>query len=280
MKRLLLGLIVGLIWTSGTFADDLPSGALPDAVVATGDGVVRKAWLAEPTDRYGHGILGDRIEAGALMVALEGGRVLGLRLPKSSVFEDRQVRLADFNGDGVSEFVVVESSLSQGAALAVYGIREGRIQLIARDDWIGTRNRWLNPAGIADFDGDGELEIAVVLTPHIGGTLKLLRPAGATRMQTVASQWGFSNHAIGSRDQGLSAVVDWNGDGVPDLLLPTESRDAVVVVTFKGGRFNELARYPLERAIFGNFSLHRDSLGPAVHVPLIDGSDAILRPQG
>ncbi len=43
----------------------LPDGALPDGHVATGTRDIARAWLAEPTTRYDHGILGDKIEAGA-----------------------------------------------------------------------------------------------------------------------------------------------------------------------------------------------------------------------
>jgi hypothetical protein len=257
--------------------EPLPDGALPDAVVAAGDGPVRRAWLAEPTDRYGHGILGDRIEAGALMAELADGRTLGLRLPRSSVFEDRYVRLADFNGDGVDEMVVVESDLREGAALAIYGVREGRLQLVARDRWIGTRNRWLNPAGIADFDGDGELEIAIVVTPHIGGTLKLLSPEGGT-MRTEFSEYGYSNHPIGSRDQHLSAVVDWNGDGRPDLAVPDAARTAVHVLSFGGGGARRLASFDLPRPAAGDFETVEGGDGPVIRVPLAGGGAAEIQP--
>ena len=47
------------------------------------------------------------------------------------------------------------------------------LKVIAESDPIGLSHRWLNPVGAADFDGDGKMEIAVVITPHIGGTLKL-----------------------------------------------------------------------------------------------------------
>lgn len=276
MIQLLIAVLLSATTLPALADDALPTGALPDAVIANGHGVVEQAWLAEPTERYGHAILGDAIEAGALMVKLDGGRVLGLRLPRSSVFEDRHVRLADFNGDGVDEMVVVESSLSEGAALAVYGIREGRLQLIGRDSWIGTRNRWLNPAGIADFDGDGRLEVAIVVTPHIGGTLRFLRPDGMN-IVNVAEMWGFSNHAIGSRDQHLSAVVDWDGDGVMDLALPDDSRRTVRVLSLASGKLKELDVFPLSSGVAGDFELVD---GPAIRVPLHDGSVAALRPSG
>src|SRR6185437_17117997 len=35
---------------------NLPDGALPDGQVATGQHDVARAWLAEPTERYDHGI--------------------------------------------------------------------------------------------------------------------------------------------------------------------------------------------------------------------------------
>ena len=51
----------------------LPQGALPDGQVATGQHDIARAWLAEPTDRYDHGVLGDKIEAGALVIETRDG---------------------------------------------------------------------------------------------------------------------------------------------------------------------------------------------------------------
>ena len=47
----------------------------------------------------------------------------------------------------------------------------------------------------------------------------------------------------------MSAVVDANGDGVPDIALPGVSRRTLRVVTFAGGRFAELYRFPHGREI-------------------------------
>ncbi len=198
------------------------------------------AWLTGPTEAYRHGILGDSIEASGFCVRdLRTKEKPRLKLPFGSVFEDLRVRLVDLTGDGQEEFVVIRSYLDRGAALAVYHLVEGRIEHLAETPAIGTANRWLNPAGAADFDGDGRVEIAYVETPHIGGTLRVweLRDGRLHQEQAVAS---FSNHAIGSRELDLSAVLDWNADGVPDLAVPANGRRSLRIVTFAGGDFAEL----------------------------------------
>ena len=82
---------------------------LPDGLVARGTNRIRACWLTEPTDRYGHGVLGDAIEAGGLTMVLDDGRALSLTLPEDSVFEDRTCRLGDLDGDGRDEALVVRA---------------------------------------------------------------------------------------------------------------------------------------------------------------------------
>ncbi len=109
----------------------LPEGALPDGQVATGQHDIARAWLAEPTDRYDHGILGDKIEAGALVIETRDGRLQTVRLKGDAVFEDLKPRIADLNGDGHDDVIVVKSYLKRGSALAVIGERKGRYEIIA-----------------------------------------------------------------------------------------------------------------------------------------------------
>ena len=45
-----------------------PDGALPDGRIALGTRDIARTWFAEPTDAYDHGILGDKIEASALVI--------------------------------------------------------------------------------------------------------------------------------------------------------------------------------------------------------------------
>ena len=40
-----------------------PSDIIPHARIVSGSRDIRSAWFASPTSRYGHGVLGDRLEA-------------------------------------------------------------------------------------------------------------------------------------------------------------------------------------------------------------------------
>jgi hypothetical protein len=145
------------------------------------------ARYADPTGRYDHGALGDGIEFGALVLTTTAGR-LRLTLPQARVFEDTAPRLADVDGDGAPEVIVVETDMGRGARLSVYG----EAGLIAATDYIGRTHRWLAPVGAADLDGDGTVEIAYVETPHLGRILRVVRLEG-DRLVPVAE----ANHRYG-----------------------------------------------------------------------------------
>ena len=240
---------------------------LPDGVITLGSGSIRAAWLTGPTRRYDHGVLGDGIEASGIAVELAGGEILSLELAPEAVFEDRVARLVDLNGDGRNEVLVVKSYRNSGAALALVAPAGGRLDVIAEGEPIGRAYRWLNPVGVGDFDGDGRLETAHVETPHIGGTLVLSRLIRG-RLVSVRRVGGFSNHRMGSRELGLSMVLDADGDGVPDLAVPDDSRNRLRIVSFAGGRFRELARIDLGAEITS--SLRRDGRG-GIAFRLADG---------
>lgn len=251
------------------------SNGIPDGTVATdpGPGIVR-AWYSEPTGRYGHAILGDRIEAGALEAVDAAGQLYGMSLDPNFVFEDLTPRLADMDGDGTAEIVSIRSQQDAGAAIAVYGIRKGRLVEIAATASIGRPNRWLNVAGIADFTGDGRLDIALVTTPHIGGRLEIWTLVSGLFTRVAAAE-GFSNHAIGSTELGLSAVADVDGDGVPDLALPDAERSALRIVSVRDGANHSIAAIPLEGSVVTAIG----TLGPP-HRPIfvvgLEGGRAVV----
>jgi hypothetical protein len=254
-----------------------PGDALPDGRPGLGSGQIREAWLVGPTTRYGHGVLGDGVEAGGLRIVLADGRSLQFDLEPDSVFEDLRPRLADLDGDGLEEILVVRSYLDRGAALTVFGLADGALVRRAETPAIGLSHRWLNPVGAGDLDGDGRPEIAYVETPHIGGILRIWRLEGG-RLVELARAEGFSNHAIGSRALGPSAILDLDGDGADDLLIPSASRRALRVMSFAGGRLRELGDVRHPAPIASNFAV-RDLDGNGrrdVAYDLADGTLVVL----
>lgn len=229
----------------GSFSQPkLPANALPDSELTNGNRNVRSAWLAGPTRRYAHGVLGDAIEAGRVVVEDSQGKHHSLTLPKNSVFEDRFARLADLDSNGSDEIILVKSYLKKGAALAVLSLSPEGLRITAETPPIGRPHRWLNPAGIADYDGDNRQEVAIVVTPHIGGRLEFWEYRGG-RLHKKAQLTGFSNHFIGSHAQQMSASADYNGDGIYDLAVPSHDRMAIRIISLVSGSAREIEEITL-----------------------------------
>ena len=205
-------------------ADSPDLAAIPHSTVATAAGVgINKATLACATDRYAHGVLGDSIEAACLVLENEQGEQFTVELPVSEVFEDLEPRISDIDNNGSNDVVVVRSDSRYGAALVVYSIKgDSAIELFATPP-IGRANRWLAPVGVADFNADGQPDIAYVQTPHIGGILKVWSVIDG-EFQQFAEKNGFSNHSIGSRRVSTARIVDHNSDGIADIALPDQRR--------------------------------------------------------
>lgn len=201
---------------------------IPDSQAVSGTRQIAWAWLGSPTSRYAHDALGSAVHAGSLDVVLtqpDGSpRPLSLQLLPHRVIEDRVPRLADLEGDGRDQVVVVESDARLGSSLVVYGLRMGAaarqpvLAQMARGPHMGSANRWLNPVGVADFDGDGRPDIAAVTTPHIGGVLTLYRYRPPL-LEPAATMPGLSNHRIGTAEQQLSVVVHRPGQR-PAVIIP------------------------------------------------------------
>jgi hypothetical protein len=155
------------------------------------------------------------------------------RLPETLVFEDVAPRLWDADGDGRPEIVVVEADLRRGARLAVWGYEQGEgPRRIAATPFIGQPHRWLAPAGIGDFDGDGRPEIAYVDRPHLVQELVFLRLEGGT-LTEVARAPGLSNHRIG--DTAITAAMRVCG-GMAEVILPDAAWQRLVAARLDGDR--------------------------------------------
>ena len=202
-----------------------PNGALPDGFIGTSNkGDIRKAWYGQPTDRYGHGVLGDGIEGGSLVVETAEGTLLEFNLPEDQVFEDLTPRIHDLDFDGANEVVTIRASQTGGAAVVVYGIRDGALVEVAKSAENGQRNRWLNVAGILPEPAKAQSTIYFIRTPHINGRLNAL-VVGQGAVQDIDLKMNdFSNHVIGSRVLDLSALL--LGETLC-LFIPSQDRRAL-----------------------------------------------------
>lgn len=227
-----LALAAAWIWASaGVSAETLVSAA-----------------YATPVERYGHFALGRPHEYADLVAVTSKGRRLTFTLPADQVFEDLAPRPVTLTAGAPVEWLSIVSQRESGARLVLIGLAGDRLAITAASPPIGTPNRWLNPVGVADLDGDGRAEITAVITPHIGGTLKVYRRDGG-RLVEIAALAGFSNHVYGSPELALSLPLSLQGRA--HLIVPDTTRMTLRAVALVDGRLRERASWPLPAAIVG-----------------------------
>jgi len=275
-KMVIAGGKVSLVFIDTPEQPKLPEGALPDGRVAVGTRDIARAWFAEPTTRYDHGILGDKIEAGSLVIETRDGQRQTVRLKPDAVFEDLAPRLADLDGDGHDEVVVVKSYLKRGSALAVIGLRKGKYEILAETPPLGAPHRWLDPVGIAGFSGDGKNNIALVRQPHAIGELELWGWRDGD-LHKIASLPDTDNHIAGTRALDMAVVADFDGDKIPDIAIPSLDRSLLRIVSFAPDA-HEIASVALPAKAVTNLGLLAEGAGPpAIAAGLADGTLAIIR---
>lgn len=200
--------------------------ALPDARPVT-DGQ-RLYVLSDATDEYGHGVLGDAIEAGGVAVFDSTGHRRTLRPPKGTVIEGLAPIVTDLGDERV--VVVTASDGTAGARIVALDPTGG---VLARGPPVGAGFRWRHQLAVAPFDPGGRREVAVVRTPHIGGVAEFYRREGDRLVLAATADGDYASHRIGSRnlDMALAGRFDC---GRPRVLVPARG----------GRRLVALARTP------------------------------------
>jgi hypothetical protein len=207
------------------------------AAPATAD--VTNAKLTQSTDRYDHAVLGDALEWGGMQIT-GAGRTVTVTLPPARVFEDITARVADLDGDGLAEVLVVETDTARGASLAVYDMN-GRV---TATDFIGQTHRWLAPLGIGDMDGDGLPEVAYVDRPHLARELVVVQYRGGTLTERARAT-GLTNHRIG--DSTIAGGYR-SCDGQAAMILANADWSQIIAAAWQGGRITTRTLAPYSKA--------------------------------
>jgi hypothetical protein len=214
-----------LLWRENREIARIPAQALPDARIVLHPEGDLAALYVQPTDRYAHGVLGDALEAAALLVVniADLSEVSRITLPDEEVFEGLMPLWADIDGDGQSELVTTVSSVASGSRIRAYRL-DGR--LAAEGEPVGRGGRWRHQIAFGPFGPDGENELVVVRTPHIGGVIEYYRYQDGA-LNIVAEMPGFTSHVLYTRNLALAVAGDFNGDGQPELAIPDQEREVI-----------------------------------------------------
>ncbi|MEL7182956.1 MAG: VCBS repeat-containing protein [Pseudomonadota bacterium] len=212
-----------------------PDGPPGHVVAESESGPLVRARYVGATTAYGHGVLGDAIEAEGLLVQIasdDGPVCATVQAGPNRVFEDVGPRLFDVTQNGIAEVLVVASHQKKGARLEIYGLSDsgGGFQLLAAGPYIGQRFRWLAPVGAADLDGDGRVEIAYVDRPHLAKTLRIWRWTDAGLIP-VADAPGVTNHRIG--DPFIIGGIRDCGT-LPEMILASADWSRLLTLRFDG----------------------------------------------
>jgi hypothetical protein len=174
--------------------------------------------LSGPTENYPHGVLGDQVEATRITLietSPEPQLVRHIQLAANQVIEGTAPIWSDLDGDDRREIIVTISDLELGSGIAIFS-EDG--QRIAQGPFIGTPFRWRHQVAVANFSPASEIELAVVRTPHLAGTIEFYQLHNG-ELKIVAEYQGITSHGLGSRNLDQAAAGDFDGNGLSEILV-------------------------------------------------------------
>jgi hypothetical protein len=249
--------------------------ALPDArPVRSPDG--RIAVLSDPTRRYVHGVIGDDLEAEVITVlepSKDGVGVASRVAPESGgVFE--LVSPLWFEGPGGEQLLAVTESVEGiGSRISAYR-PDGN--LVAAGPFYGEPQRWHHLLAAGPFGPNGELELAVVRTPHIGGVVEFYAVDGSSaELEITATQPGYATHRIYTRNLDTARAGDLDGDGRWELLIPDQTYTELGAVRHEPGGARVAWTLPAGGTMTTNLASAEESGGRALVA--VGRADGMLR---
>ncbi|MCA9881619.1 MAG: hypothetical protein KC708_01555 [Anaerolineae bacterium] len=240
-----------------TVLDQLALGIQPDARLVINDIGQIAVYAAGTNQRYVHGIMGDDVEGTALVVVevVEDRLQIISRvdLLDDNIYEGLSPMWADVDGDSIQDLITTVSNGGDGARNRVYLFDGGTLTREIDGTIIGRPNRWQHQLAWGPFGVDGEMLLVDVLTPHIGGIVRFHRYTGSS-LEVVAEIGGHTSHVIGSRNLDMAVAGDFNGDGRPEIVLPTQDRTQLDGIQLTENGPQVMWSLPLEGQLSTNLS--------------------------
>lgn len=250
--------------------------------------------------RYIHGILGDSQEGYEMHILKWNNESKLVEIETSVllpgedlVFEQLAPMWADINGDGIDDILTTTSTTDKGAQLVAYLLKKNEtinrfyVAGTASSPYIGTGSRWLHQLAVGPLGPNGETEIVEVRTPHIGGHVRYYRfqedgnngTLGSLVLVAETSQ--YSTHDIGSRNIDRATVADFNGDGLPELVVPDQQSSFLYgLQRHSDGGVGQVWKVPLRRrSLSSNIGVSCSKNAESERIELLIGleSSEVLR---
>lgn len=234
------------------------------------------AWIDDTTcvaltgnsERYAHGILGDKIESTGFAVYKDGKVVSQFELSNDRVFETLRPLVADLIPENPGkEIILTSSNEREGARVDIYS-QSGLF--IGQSSPIGRGYRWLHILGVAPFNDTQRPYLAIVKTPHINGTLELLHWNGES-LETEISLKNVSTHQIRSSNLNMALLINMDNTSDSELLIPSFDFRNLLVIKFKDNELKVIKKFELPKRISTNI-YYDEGNSTSVWLGLSDGS--------
>jgi len=185
--------------------------------------------LANFSNRYPHGALGDDLEPTAVVrIKSDGSQETLIQLPEDQVFETNRIILSDITADDIPEILLTVSQLDQGSATVAYSLDGTEI---ARTDYIGSRFRWRHLIGVIHDEANTPYVVDVV-TPHLDAILTIYMLQD-NALIPIYAQPGFPSHTFGSKDLSQASIENQNGQ---DLLFIPNLNGEITQMKWENGQ--------------------------------------------